>query len=103
MFVLRIVFVDNLFFCIFSENKKSTELIRTDISKLGKQMNKQFNELKITSITNQEIEYNIIRENIKISHVSSEVLENNIGYIKISSFEGGCSAEFLNKYKWNYI
>ena len=56
--------------------------------------------VKITILrNNQEIKYNIIRENIKISHVSSEVLENNIGYIKISSFEGGCSAEFLNKYK----
>ena len=43
---------------IISENKKSTELIRTDISKLRKQMNKQFSELKISSITNQEIEYN---------------------------------------------
>lgn len=55
--------------------------------------------VKITILrNNQEIEYDIIRENIKISHVSSEVIENNIGYIKISSFEGGCATEFLNKY-----
>ena len=55
--------------------------------------------VKITILrNNQEIDYNITRENIKISHVSSEVLENNIGYIKISSFEGGCADEFKNKY-----
>ena len=42
---------------IISENKKSTELIRTDISKLQNQMNKQFSELKISAITNQEIVY----------------------------------------------
>lgn len=55
--------------------------------------------VKITILrNNQEMEFNIIRENIKISHVSSEVLENNIGYIKISSFEGGCATEFQEKY-----
>ena len=42
---------------IISENKKSTELIRADISKLQNQINKQFSELKISSISNQEIEY----------------------------------------------
>lgn len=55
--------------------------------------------VKITILRNgQEMEFNITRENIKISHVSSEILENNIGYIKISSFEGGCAEEFQNKY-----
>ena len=55
--------------------------------------------VKITILRNgQEMEFNITRENIKISHVSSEVLENDIGYIKISSFEGGCAEEFVNKF-----
>ena len=42
---------------IINENKKNTELIRNDISKLYKQMNKQFNELKINNniLNNQEI------------------------------------------------
>lgn len=56
--------------------------------------------VKITILRDdKEMEFNITRENIKISHVSSEVLNNNVGYIKISSFEGGCSEEFLEKYK----
>ena len=56
--------------------------------------------VKITILRDdKEMEFNIKRENIKISHVSSDVLDNDIGYIKISSFEGGCSEEFLEKYK----
>ncbi len=56
--------------------------------------------VKITVVRNdKEMEFDIKRENIKISHVSSNVLNDNIGYIKISSFEGGCSEEFLEKYK----
>lgn len=56
--------------------------------------------VKITVLRDsKEIEFNITRENIKISHVSSNVLDNNIGYIKISSFEGGCANEFLEKYR----
>ena len=35
---------------MINENKKNTELIRNDISKLYEQMNKQFNELKINII-----------------------------------------------------
>lgn len=56
--------------------------------------------VKITVVRNdKEMEFNIKRENIKISHVSSNVLNDDIGYIKISSFEGGCSEEFLERYK----
>lgn len=74
----------------------------------GEQLNEAVKKMKGRSGTNvkitvlrndKEIEFDIKRENIKISHVSSDVLNNNIGYIKISSFEGGCSEEFLEKYK----
>lgn len=74
----------------------------------GEQLNEAVKKMKGISGTNvkitvlrndKEIEFDIKRENIKISHVSSDVLNNNIGYIKISSFEGGCSEEFLEKYK----
>ena len=70
------------------------------LSEAVKQMKgKAGTEVKITILrNNQEMEFNITRENIKISHVSSDVLENSIGYIKISSFEGGCANEFKEKY-----
>ena len=44
---------------VINENRKNTELIRNDISKLYHQMNQQFNELKNNNIlNNQEIKYN---------------------------------------------
>lgn len=79
-----------------------------DIPYTGEQLNEAVKKMKgiagtkvkITILReNRELEFNITRENIKISHVSSEVLENNIGYIKISSFEGGCAEEFKQKYE----
>ena len=58
---------------MINENKKNTELIRNDISKLYKQMNKQFNELKInnnnTILNNQEIKYNFDHKNETIKRV----------------------------------
>ena len=56
--------------------------------------------VKITILrNNEEMEFNITRENIKISHISSDILDDNIGYIKISSFEGGCANEFQTAYE----
>lgn len=43
------------------------------------------------------IEFDVKRENIKINHVESKVLENNIGYIEFNSFDEGCSKEFKEK------
>ncbi len=49
---------------------------------------------------NEEIlDFSIIRENIKLNHVESKILENNIGYLEISSFDEGCADEFEEKYK----
>lgn len=79
-----------------------------DVSYTGEQLSEAVKQMKgiagtnvkITILRNdQEMEFNITRENIKIEHVSSNVLENNIGYIKISSFEGGCANEFETHYK----
>jgi len=79
-----------------------------DVSYTGEQLSEAVKQMKgiagtnvkITILRNdQEMEFNIKRENIKIEHVSSNVLENNIGYIKISSFEGGCANEFETHYK----
>ena len=42
---------------MINENKKNTELIRDDISKLYNQMNKQFNELK----NNNNLQYKEIK------------------------------------------
>lgn len=43
------------------------------------------------------MEFEVTREQIKINHVESKVLENNIGYIRFNSFDEGCSKEFKEK------
>lgn len=46
----------------------------------------------------EEIIFDITRKTIKFKYVESEELENNIGYIKLSAFEGKCADEFKNAY-----
>ena len=42
----------------------------------------------------ETLEFTLKREAIKVYHVSSEILEDNIGYIELYTFDEGCSAEF---------
>ena len=46
----------------------------------------------------KEIDFNITRKSIKVKTVESDVIENNIGYIKISSFDVGTGNEFRENY-----
>ena len=73
----------------------------------GKQMTEAANKIKgevgttvklgiIRGTENLEIE--IKRENIKINHVESKTLNNNVGYLKLSTFDEGCADEFKQKY-----
>ena len=48
---------------------------------------------------NEIINKTIERKKIKINHINSEILENNIGYIQILAFDSGCSEEFETKLK----
>ena len=45
----------------------------------------------------QTINKTITRKNIVIKDMNSKVLENNIGYIEILSFDDGCAEEFKQK------
>lgn len=46
---------------------------------------------------NSTITFEVTRENIKVNHVESKVLQDNIGYIEFNSFDEGCSKEFKEK------
>ena len=46
----------------------------------------------------ESLELEIKRENIKINHVESKTLDNNVGYLKLSTFDEGCADEFKQKY-----
>lgn len=74
----------------------------------GEQMEAASNKIKGEEGTNVTIEilrgtetkeFTITRKRILISHITAKVLEDNIGYIAISDFDGGSATEFENKYK----
>lgn len=73
----------------------------------GEQMTEAANKIKGKEGTTVSIEiirggdtlnFEIKRENIKLNHVESKMLDNNIGYLKLSTFDEGCSEEFKQKY-----
>ncbi len=76
------------------------------VSYTGEQLTEASNKIKgeIGTTVKLEIlrdggtkEIEITRENIKINHVESKVINNDIGYIEFNSFDEGCSEEFKEK------
>lgn len=64
----------------------------------NKMKGKEGTKVKIQILReNQTLDMEVERKNVKINHVESEVLEDNIGYLKISTFDEGCSEEFEQK------
>lgn len=56
-------------------------------------------KVKITVLRDTEyIDFEIERKAIKVYHVETEMLENNIGYISLMTFDEGCAEEFKNAY-----
>lgn len=45
----------------------------------------------------ETIELEVERRTIKINHIESEIISNNIGYMQISTFDDGCYEEFEQK------
>lgn len=77
-----------------------------DVEYTGDQTTEASNKIKGETGTQVKLEilrgteiltFNITRENIKINHVESKVLSNNIGYIKLVTFDENCSIEFKQK------
>lgn len=55
--------------------------------------------LEIKRGEKETFEIEVERKKILISHINTKVLKDNIGYIYISDFDGGCADEFTQKYK----
>lgn len=56
-------------------------------------------EVKVTvDRKGEELQFVVKRSNIRVKAVSSSMLENNIGYIKISTFNEGTTNEFKEAY-----
>lgn len=56
-------------------------------------------KLEIKRGGKETFEIEVERKKILISHINTKVLKDNIGYIYISDFDGGCADEFTQKYK----
>ena len=56
-------------------------------------------KLEIKTGEKETFEIEVERKKILISHINTKVLKDNIGYIYISDFDGGCADEFTQKYK----
>lgn len=73
----------------------------------GEELSKASNKLKAQEGTKvkleilrgeERLEIEVERKTIKVNHIESKVLENNIGYIQISTFDDGCYKEFVENY-----
>ncbi len=73
----------------------------------GEDLSKASNKLKAQEGTKvkleilrgeEKLEIEVERKTIKVNHIESKVLENNIGYIQISTFDDGCYKEFVENY-----
>lgn len=57
-------------------------------------------KVKITVYRNEDyLDFDLERAEIKLYHVEEQMLENNIGYISLITFDENCSEEFENSYK----
>lgn len=57
-------------------------------------------DVKVTVARETEyIDFNMKRESIKVYHVENKMLENNIGYISLFTFDEGCANEFKEAYQ----
>ena len=56
-------------------------------------------KVKIEILRGTEVKtFELTRKKVLISHIVAKKLQDNIGYILISEFEGGCANEFKEKY-----
>lgn len=62
--------------------------------------NKEGTKAQIEILRNNEVlTLEVERREVKVNHIEAEVLENNIGYMEISSFDEGSYDEFVQKWE----
>ncbi len=76
------------------------EVLGVDIDLVSKKIKgPEGTQVKLTLIRDgKEVEKEITRKKITVINVSSKMLENNIGYIKIDSFDGHVSSDFVKQF-----
>ena len=57
-------------------------------------------KVKVTVVRGTEtLDFNLKREELKVYHVETAMLENNVGYISLLTFDEGCAKEVEEAYK----
>ena len=56
-------------------------------------------KVEILRETGEIVELEVERRSIKVNHIETKVLNNNIGYMEISTFDDGCYKEFKTKWE----
>ncbi len=46
----------------------------------------------------EELEYTLERQDIKVYHVEYKILDNNIGYVSLATFDAGCAKELYDAF-----
>lgn len=70
----------------------------SDVSNLVK--GEEGTKVKVTVLRDDKtLDFEVERKAIKVYHVESKMLENNIGYIQLMTFDEGCAKELKTKYE----
>lgn len=57
-------------------------------------------KVKLVVLRDEEYkEFEVERKEIKVYHVESELLDNNVGYLELFTFDEGCAQEFKESYE----
>lgn len=56
-------------------------------------------KVEILRESGEIVELEIERKTIKVNHIEAKVLDNNIGYMEIATFDDGCYEEFKTKWE----
>lgn len=56
-------------------------------------------KVEILRESGETVELEIERKSIKVNHIETKVLNNNIGYMEIATFDEGCYEEFKTKWE----
>lgn len=80
---------------------ESEEVTKDNVSEMSNKIKgEEGKKVKLEIQRGEEtLTLDVERKKIVVSHIDTRVIEDNIGYIEITDFDGGAAAEFEKKYK----
>lgn len=80
---------------------ESEEVTKDNVSEMSNKIKgEEGKKVKLEIQRGEEtLTLDVERKKIVVSHIDTRIIEDNIGYIEITDFDGGAAAEFEKKYK----